>query len=224
MGKYKLSELESQTSICDNRQCRACKFVARSHMGTKVSCNYILKMYEPRGCDIPFCEKFQPAKGKAKPTNLKKEEFRLWYLAFGSDEDKEWAGEKKKGYALNRPILRFNEQHELIGRYETLSEAVKATGYKKSYLHARASGKMLKGANGDYFFFEDDIQRVSEFVNQPFVVAEKIETGEKRLYAGIESACDAYRQLSYKKIDRMCRTGEAYNGLIMRYKEGVSEL
>lgn len=49
-----------------------------------LECIYIVKNHHSRECDIPFCERFELKKGKRRPTNLTKHDFKRWYKAYGN--------------------------------------------------------------------------------------------------------------------------------------------
>lgn len=81
--KREKKELKSMEALylCRNRQCAACKYIEGPQ--TKPNCGYSRQKGEIRGCDIPFCDKFEVAKRKRKAKNLTKADFANWYEAFG---------------------------------------------------------------------------------------------------------------------------------------------
>lgn len=81
MGTKKEPKPIEASYLCRNRQCMACKYLDGEH--TKPCCGYSRQTGTVRGCEIPFCTKFEAAKRKRKPKNLTKADFTNWYEAFG---------------------------------------------------------------------------------------------------------------------------------------------
>lgn len=88
MAKYQsyMRKQNPDDYLCNNRQCRACVYGA-AFTRDGGECTYLAKVEHSRGCEIPFCERFELKKGKRRPTNLTKRDFKRWFKAYGSEDE-----------------------------------------------------------------------------------------------------------------------------------------